>query len=294
MTRPADPASSSAARTELTAWRRAVLAELAGPRGWWSVAGLAWVRDEPENWGSAPACRMALPARCPARVAVLRRAGDGLEVRPWGEARLRLNGDPLTSSAVAPDGSVLRIGDEPDAVEAVVLRRGERLGLRTFDPRLGAERDPRDLTWYDPTPGWLVAAHLRAAPADSRLPIVNLLGDVTEVSLAGYLTFDLAGSRHELLAVATADGLFVHFRDATSGHETYGAGRFLRVAAADTAGRTWVDFHRAVQPPCAHTPHATCPMPPLANRLRVAVRAGERMRRPAGTEPAGRRPGADD
>ena len=81
VTRPADPASSSAARTELTAWRRAVLAELAGPRGWWSVAGLAWVRDEPENWGSAPACRMALPARCPARVAELRRAKIAAETR---------------------------------------------------------------------------------------------------------------------------------------------------------------------------------------------------------------------
>ncbi|MDF1522960.1 MAG: DUF1684 domain-containing protein [Trueperaceae bacterium] len=59
------------------------------------------------------------------------------------------------------------------------------------------------------------------------------------------------------------------------GADTYGAGRYLRVAAP-VAGRTVLDFHRATHPPCAHTPFATCPLPPLANRLPFAIAAGER------------------
>jgi uncharacterized protein (DUF1684 family) len=45
---------------------------------------------------------------------------------------------------------------------------------------------------------------------------------------------------------------------------------------APDGDRTWIDFHRAHHPPCAHTPYATCPLPPLENRLPFPVTAGER------------------
>lgn len=287
-----DPALDAVAAADLGAWRREVLAALAGPRGWWSVAGLAWADEVPAWLGSAADAELRLPERCPARVALVRRDGATLRVRPHTGVRLTVDDVPLAEEAALADGAVLRCGEGGDAVEAVVLRRADRIGLRTFDPRLGAARDPADLAWYPVTPGWVVEARLWPAHADASLPIVNVLGDVDDVPLAGHLTFAVAGVHVELLATWAGDGLFVHFRDATSGPETYGAGRFLRLMAPDAAGRTRLDFHRAVQPPCAHTPHATCPMPPLANRLPMAVRAGEHMRRPAGEEPAGRPPAA--
>jgi uncharacterized protein (DUF1684 family) len=43
-------------------------------------------------------------------------------------------------------------------------------------------------------------------------------------------------------------------------------------------GRTWLEFNKAVNPPCAFTPYATCPLPPKQNRLRLAVTAGEKYR----------------
>jgi uncharacterized protein (DUF1684 family) len=70
------------------------------------------------------------------------------------------------------------------------------------------------------------------------------------------------------------------FRDATSGRETYGGGRFLHVAMPDASGATRIDFNRAYNPPCGYTPYATCPVPPPENRLPLAVKAGER--RPPG------------
>ncbi len=284
-----DPALDATAAAELAAWRTEYAARLAGARGWWAVTALAWLEPRPAVMGSAADAALPLPARCPDRVALAWRDGDTARLRPLPGAQLALDGTPLAAGGVgreggtdveAGEGSVLRIGAEEDAVEAVLLRRGERLGWRVFDPRAAHARRPGGVAWFGVRPGWVVDATFVAADEGDRVPIVNLLGDVVEAPVAGRLRFTLAGAQHELLATPAAeDALFVHFRDGTSGASTYGAGRFLTVAAP-RGGRTQLDFHRAHLPPCAHTPHATCPLPPLTNRLRLPVEAGERL--PAG------------
>jgi uncharacterized protein (DUF1684 family) len=78
-------------------------------------------------------------------------------------------------------------------------------------------------------------------------------------------------------------GLFVPFRDATAGRETYGAGRYLldTVKGADLGtlddGRLVFDFNFAYHPSCAFDPRWVCPLAPPSNRLDVAIRAGERL-----------------
>ena len=81
-----------------------------------------------------------------------------------------------------------------------------------------------------------------------------------------------------------AGGLFIPFRDATSGTETYGAGRYLVDAAksadlgGDPATGTLIaDFNFAFQPSCAFDPRWACPLAPPENRLDLPVRAGERL-----------------
>ena len=81
-----------------------------------------------------------------------------------------------------------------------------------------------------------------------------------------------------------AGGLFLPFRDATNGSETYGAGRYLLDAAksadlgGDRARGTLIlDFNFAFQPSCAFDPKWACPLAPPANRLDLPVRAGERL-----------------
>lgn len=81
-----------------------------------------------------------------------------------------------------------------------------------------------------------------------------------------------------------AGGLFLPFRDATNGHETYGAGRYLLDAAksADLGGdmelgTLRLDFNFAYQPSCAFDPRWACPLAPPENWLDLAVRAGERI-----------------
>jgi uncharacterized protein (DUF1684 family) len=81
-----------------------------------------------------------------------------------------------------------------------------------------------------------------------------------------------------------AGGLFVPFRDATSGAETYGAGRYLldTVKGADMGGdwtrnELMLDFNTAYHPSCTYDPKWNCPLAPLDSRLTLPVRVGERL-----------------
>lgn len=78
---------------------------------------------------------------------------------------------------------------------------------------------------------------------------------------------------------AEKEQLFIPFRDATSGRETYGAGRYLDLDPARnrTADGKWIpDFNRAYNPWCGYSEDYTCPVVPEENWLSVPVRAGEK------------------
>ena len=75
------------------------------------------------------------------------------------------------------------------------------------------------------------------------------------------------------------DGFFLPFTDTTSGHETYGAGRYVEIEPlADEADNHWrlrLDFNIAYNPYCAYNSRWSCPYVPNENHLGVAIRAGE-------------------
>ncbi len=95
-----------------------------------------------------------------------------------------------------------------------------------------------------------------------------------QVKLGGELTF--------YWLMGYGGGVFLPFADATSGRETYGAGRYLldTIKGADLGntadGRTVLDFNFAYNPSCAYSPRYVCPLAPAANRLPAAVKGGER------------------
>ena len=99
-------------------------------------------------------------------------------------------------------------------------------------------------------------------------------------------TFELSGEQLSLELYwldGYGGGVFLPFRDGTSGAETYGAGRYLldTVKGSDLGvddGRLVLDFNFAYNPSCAYDPKWVCPLAPLANRLEVPIRAGERYR----------------
>ncbi|HYY44893.1 MAG TPA: DUF1684 domain-containing protein [Actinomycetota bacterium] len=101
----------------------------------------------------------------------------------------------------------------------------------------------------------------------------------------GAAVFELDGRNHSLGLYwldTYGGGLFLPFHDASSGTETYGAGRYLldTVKGADLGserGELVLDFNFSYQPSCSYDPRWGCPLAPPENRLDIAVTAGERL-----------------
>ena len=91
------------------------------------------------------------------------------------------------------------------------------------------------------------------------------------------IAFSVDGAPAELTVYkdASDDSLFLPFADATSGEETYGAGRYVE-PEAQSDGNVLVDFNYAYNPYCAYNEAWACPITPSENRLRVTIRAGEK------------------
>lgn len=102
------------------------------------------------------------------------------------------------------------------------------------------------------------------------------IGDRQEYTKFGRFQFDVDGESAELTIYTSADGgAFVPFVDATSGKETYGAGRYLEIEHQG-GNKFQVDFNLAYNPWCAYSSFFSCPIPPQENRLTVPILAGEK------------------
>jgi len=94
-------------------------------------------------------------------------------------------------------------------------------------------------------------------------------------------TLDLDGAILTLYWVeGYGGGLFLPFKDMTSGGKTYGGGRYLydTIKGADLGagnGELIVDFNYAYNPSCAYNPRWICPLSPRENALHAAIEAGE-------------------
>ena len=143
------------------------------------------------------------------------------------------------------------------------------------------------LPYFDYEPSARVLANVE--PAETAFYDLHTSGGGTYRFVRfGVARFDLQGHPLALELYwleGYGGGIFLPFRDATSGAETYGAGRYLldSVKGADLGienGRLVLDFNFAYHPSCVYDPRWVCPLAPPANRLPVPIRAGERL--PAG------------
>lgn len=135
----------------------------------------------------------------------------------------------------------------------------------------------RGLRYYKPDPAYRVETTLTPAePATLSMPRSG--GDAVTYLRVGTMELHLPAGHVRLAAYRRRDqveGYFVPFRDATSGTETYGAGRYLDVPGQ---GRhVTVDLNYAYHPFCAYNQAYSCPLPPRENWLTAPVPAGERL-----------------
>jgi uncharacterized protein (DUF1684 family) len=263
---------------ETQKWRDEREANLKKPDGWLAVSGLFWLKEGANTLGSDPASDVPLPASVPAQVGVIQ--------FNQGVAELSVNpGVDVTCEGAAVARKVLRsdASGHPDriqignSVQLMLLKRGDRFGLRMWDANTEALGDFHGLKWYAPKEEYRVTARFVPTNPPRKLLIDTVLeGFQEEANSPGTLEFELNGKTHRLVAESNdaSKMLFINFRDQTSAKTTYGAGRFLQTPGVKD-GLVTLDFNRAFTPPCGFTNFATCPIPLRENWLDVAIEAGE-------------------
>jgi uncharacterized protein (DUF1684 family) len=186
-------------------------------------------------------------------------------------------------------GDLYRIG----GAEAIHEFRRRRDDLFRSHPQTPIEPEERaafsGLRYFDPDPAYRVHARFEPGTGDELVIDTGGSDGVIRYRRAARLVFELNGEQCALTVLGLqqyAGGLFVPFKDATSGHETYGGGRYLFDTAKNTDGHVLevttgslevvVDFNFAYNPSCVYSPRWACPLAPLENTLRIPVRAGER------------------
>ncbi len=136
------------------------------------------------------------------------------------------------------------------------------------------------LRYFDPDEAYRFAVEVEPFSQPELVQMQTSTGDEATYERYGRVRFTAGGAEQTLTVFRSPgqDHLFLPFRDATAGDETYGAGRYVEIVPSQSGGLV-LDFNYAYNPFCAYSPHWVCPIPPAENALPVPIRAGERSYR---------------
>jgi len=140
----------------------------------------------------------------------------------------------------------------------------------------------KGLEYYPPDPSYRFELELYKHPEKQAVRMAYTKGNEQDFLRWGEFRFKIAGKEQALQAYRSnpqEEMLFVPFRDATSGKETYGAGRYLDLEPErdrTQEGKWILDFNKAYNPWCVYSEAYTCPFVPMGNWLEVSIQAGEK------------------
>jgi uncharacterized protein len=272
--------AAAAYRASVEKWRAQREAHLKADDGWLAVAGLFWLHDGENKFGSDPLNDIVLPSLAPAEAGTLEFHDGKTVVHVNPGVPVMVNGKQVQTAALRPDADPA-FDDKVDqitlgALTIYVHQSGQRYAARLLDKNSRLRKTFTTLRWFPIDPVYRVVAQYVPYDKPKTVQVENIMGDFTPTEIPGYVAFKLDEQdlRLEVESNAPDPGFSITFRDLTSGKETYGAARFL-VTDAPKNGKVVLDFNQAYNPPCAYNPYTTCPLPRPENRLHVRIAAGE-------------------
>jgi uncharacterized protein (DUF1684 family) len=272
----AAPAATYKASVE--SWRKEREEDLRSEGGWLTVAGLFWLKEGENSFGTDPGNAIVLPpGSAPAHAGVFVFKGGKIVIRVEGGAPVILDGKAVHAQEVKADQPGPPDKLTLNALTMYVIKRGERFGIRLKDKNSKHRTEFAGLQWFPISESYKVLADWVPYVPPRKIAIANVLGQTEDSSCPGYASFTLNGATIKLEPLGEPGDKELSFliRDGTSGKETYGAGRFLDTDAPQD-GKLLIDFNKAYSPPCAFTEFATCPLPPKQNQMAVRIEAGEK------------------
>ncbi|MBK8293079.1 MAG: DUF1684 domain-containing protein [Flammeovirgaceae bacterium] len=264
---------------EINQWHSERIDELKSEKGWLNLAGLYWLKEGINTFGSDESNDIVFPAG-----KIDGRAGYFLVKNGVVEIHTLANAKILVDSSVVKDKIIFH----PDSTRSAqlthgslrwfIIKRDDQVGIRLRDMESKTVAEFSGINRYEVDPAWRIEAKAEIPEALKRISITNVLGQTTDQISPATIVFNVNSQTYRLDALDEGTGeWFIIFGDSTNTKETYPAGRYLYVKLPDAAGNTIIDFNKSYNPPCAFTPYATCPLPPAQNVLPLSVRAGEKL-----------------
>jgi uncharacterized protein len=271
---PLDPV---AYQDEITVWHQQRIENLKSETGWLNLAGLFWLQEGINTFGSDPANALVFPEnKIAARAGFFLVKNGVVRVNVNPEVEIFANDQRVRELGIFHPDSARNPTLTHGSLQWFVIKRDNQLGIRVRDLESPEVESFTGIDRYPVDPAWRVQAQLKVPASPKQIDITNVLGQTTPQHSPGTLVFELFGKAYQLDALQEGSELFIIFGDSTNATETYPAGRYLYATLPEAEGWTILDFNKAYNPPCAFTPYATCPLPPAQNVLPLAIRAGEK------------------
>lgn len=265
---------------EINAWHaNRVATQLVGDNGWLNLAGLYWLKEGFNTFGSDPANDVVF-----SEGKMVPNAGTF--VVQQGKVTMEVNeGVEIMKDSIRVNHEVIHIPDSSfypvmsyGTLEWLVIDRSGKLGVRVRDLESEAVKNFTGVERYPIDPKWRVEAAFEKYEPIKHIPITNIIGQTYQSPCPGALVFTIDGVEYRLDAIddGTEGEYYILFGDKTNETETYPSGRYMYVKYPDGDGKVIVDFNKSYNPPCAFTEFATCPLPPKQNGLDLTITAGEK------------------
>ena len=266
--------------SQIQAWRTQRVERLKAPNGWLSLIGLEWLKEGKNSVGSGKKNDIVLTTG-PAHLADVTLAKGKATIVLDPASGATIDAKPVRTAELLDDSHEKPTTVAFGTASFYLIDRNGKKGLRVKDTAAKTRKNFVGIDYFPIDPKWRVEAKFTPFNPPHTLEIPNVLGQVDKMPVPGKVEFVMDGKTYTLLPVLEepdAKELWYIYADKTSAKETYGGGRFL-YSDMPKDGKVVVDFNKSYNPPCAFTPHATCPLAPPENRLPIPVTAGEKKYR---------------
>ena len=266
--------------SQIEAWRTARVERLKAPNGWLSLIGLEWLKEGKNSIGSDRKNDVVLTTG-PAHLADVTLAKGKATIVLDPKSGATIDAKPIRTAELLDDSHEKPTTVAFGTASFYLIDRNGKKGLRVKDSEAKTRKNFVGIDYYPIDPKWRVEAKFTPFNPPHTLEIPNVLGQVDKMPVPGKVEFVKDGKTYTLLPVLEepdAKELWFIYADKTSAKSTYGGGRFL-YSDMPKDGKVVIDFNKSYNPPCAFTPHATCPLAPPENRLSIPVTAGEKKYR---------------
>ncbi len=267
----------SAYTQEIESWHRSRITNLKAANGWLNLAGLFWLNEGKNSFGSDPGNTIVFPqGTITASAGYFERTGYTVKIVIQNNPDVRVNGAAVKEAVIYGGDSSRPSVVSYGSLRWTIIRRDDKIGVRLRNLESPQATAFKDIERFPVDSAWKIRATLRKEQQPQTIAIANVLGQISQQQTPGKLVFTIRDKQYTLDALEEGDELFIIFADGTNGKTTYPSGRFLSVKKPGADGLTTIDFNKAYDPPCAFTPYATCPLPPKQNVLDLDITAGEK------------------